>query len=124
VLPTFSFPTALLAAVRDNSLIPIEEAVHLPTDVPARLYGIKERGRLQEGWHADIVVFDPDSVAPRQATMQFDLPGKQGRLYGEAVGLDHVLVNGIPIISHGALTTRRGGSLIRSGIDTDTPSMD
>ena len=54
--------------------MPIEEAINLLTDVPARLYGLKERGRLVEGWHADIVVIDPETVDAQPVRMRFDLP--------------------------------------------------
>lgn len=124
MLATFAFPTAMLAAVREHRLLPIEEAVHMLTDIPARLYGIKERGRLLPGWHADLVVLDPDSVAPHPATMRYDLPGDQGRLYAESRGVDHVIVNGTPVVRLGALTGRAGGRLLRSGKDTATPSLD
>ena len=46
-----------------------------------------------------------------------------GRLYAEADGIEHVLVNGTPLVSDGALTDARTGTLLRSGRDTQTPSM-
>src|SRR5262249_29253546 len=50
-LATFNYSTVLLGKpVRERKLMPIEEAINLLTDVPARLYGLKERRRLQEGW--------------------------------------------------------------------------
>ena len=58
-------------------LMPIEEAVHLLTDVPARLYGVTERGRLAEGWHADVVVIDPETVGAQPVRMRFDLPDRR-----------------------------------------------
>src|SRR5207247_157394 len=65
MLTTFAYSTSLLAAARDHGLLGLEQAVHLLTDRPARLYGIRERGRIEEGWHADLVVLDPDVVAPQ-----------------------------------------------------------
>jgi N-acyl-D-aspartate/D-glutamate deacylase len=119
----FSFCTGMLAAVRDQQLMSIEEAVHLLTDVQAQLYGIRERGQLQEGWHADLVVFDPVTVGSDEAAMRFDLPGGGGRLYAASRGIDHVIVNGSCLVRDGALTSSRSGTVLRSGRDTSTPSM-
>ncbi len=69
------YTTDFLAdSLRGRQLVPIEEAVQLITDAPGRFFGLKGRGRLAEGWIADVVVFDPetvgsdgDPVAPRPA---------------------------------------------------------
>jgi N-acyl-D-aspartate/D-glutamate deacylase len=120
-LATFNYSTVLLGKpVRERGLLPIEEAIHLLTDVPARLYGIKERGRLAEGWRADVVVIDPESVGAQPVRMRFDLPTGAPRLYGGADGIDHVLVNGTEIVDHGEFTEARPGTLLRSGRDTET----
>src|SRR5690606_28868730 len=75
MIDTFTVSTALLGpAVRDRGLLPLEEAVRQITDLPARLYGIRERGRLQEGWHADVVVFDPARIGPGPIHTRCDLP--------------------------------------------------
>jgi N-acyl-D-aspartate/D-glutamate deacylase len=120
MLATFSYSTSLLAASRAHDLVPLEEAVHLLTDVQARLYGIRDRGRLAEGGHADVVVFDADRVAPGPVHTRHDLPAGAGRLYAEAEGIEHVLVNGTEIVRGGELTSERPGSLLRSGQDTET----
>jgi len=121
MIDSFSFSTTLLArAVRERNLMSFEEAVTHLTDRPARLYGLRDRGRLQEGYFADVVVLDPDTVGPGEVYMKFDLPGGAGRVYGEAVGIEHVIVNGVPAVEHGELLAARPGSLIRSGRDTDT----
>ena len=120
MLATFSYSTSLLAASRTHELVPLEEAVHLLTDVQARLYGIRERGRIAEGWHADLVVFDEDRVGPGPVHTRYDLPAGAGRLYAEAEGIEHVLVNGTEIATRGALTGDRPGTLLRSGRDTET----
>ena len=90
------------------------------TDRPARLYGLRDRGRVAEGYHGDIVVFDPDTIGPGPVYQKFDLPGGAGRVYGEAEGIEHVLVNGVPAVRHGEILASRPGVLIRSGRDTDT----
>ena len=74
------------------------------TDVPAQLYGLRDRGRLRDGCHADVVIFDESTIATGALQTRFDMPAGAGRLYAEPVGVDHVLVNGVPIVSHGTLT--------------------
>jgi N-acyl-D-aspartate/D-glutamate deacylase len=123
-LASFNYATVLLGGpVRERKLMPIEEAVHLLTDVPARLYGLKDRGRLEEGWHADVIVIDPESVGSQEVRMRFDLPTGAPRLYGGANGIDHVIVNGVEIVDHGEFTDARPGTLLRSGRDTDTVTV-
>lgn len=124
LLASFNYTTILLGeAVRRRGLLPLEEAVHLLTDVPARLYGLVDRGRIERGWHADLVVLDPATVASDEVAMRYDLPGGAGRLYAEATGIDHVLVNGRPIVSGGVITRDRPGTILRSGRDTTTPDL-
>jgi N-acyl-D-aspartate/D-glutamate deacylase len=120
MIDTFAFSTNLLAKNREFELIPLEEAVRQLTDVPARLYGIRERGRLQEGWHADVVVFDPEHVAAGPIHTREDLPGGAYRLYADAEGIQHVVVNGTEIIRGGEHTGALPGTIFRSGRDTDT----
>jgi len=121
MIDSFSFSTTMLArAVRERNLMSFEEAITHLTDKPARLYGLRDRGRLQEGYFADVVVLDPDTVGPGEVYMKFDLPGGAGRVYGEAVGIEHVIVNGVPAVEHGEILDARPGALIRSGRDTDT----
>jgi N-acyl-D-aspartate/D-glutamate deacylase len=124
MLASFNYPTIVLGeAVRRRSMLALEEAVNLITDVPARLYGLVERGRLQEGWHADVVVLDPTAVATEDVAMRFDLPGGAGRLFAGARGIEHVLVNGRAIVEGGVLTRDRPGAVLRSGRDTRTPDL-
>jgi N-acyl-D-aspartate/D-glutamate deacylase len=112
----------MLAACRERGLLPIEHAVRLLTDTPARLYGMNGRGRIAEGWCADLVVLDADRVAPGPISTRFDLPGGAGRLYGEADGISQVLVNGTAVVDNGRLTGDQPGTLLRSGRDTSTTS--
>jgi N-acyl-D-aspartate/D-glutamate deacylase len=124
ILATFNYTTVLLGrAVRERALLPLEEAVQLLTERPAQLYGLRERGRVQEGWHADLVVLDEARIGSHPVAMRFDLPGGAGRLYADATGVDHVVCNGVPIVRDGELTGARPGTLLRSGRDTATPVL-
>lgn len=115
------YPTEMLAAaVRDRDLLSLEECVQMMTDVPARLFGLTDRGRVAEGYFADVVVFNPDTVASEPIVERTDLPGDCERLYAGAVGVEHVLVNGTEIITDGNPTGATPGTLLRSGRDTET----
>jgi N-acyl-D-aspartate/D-glutamate deacylase len=120
----FDYPVYILEkAVRDHGVLTVEEAVHLMTDVPAHLYGVRQRGRLAVGNNADVVVFDPGTIASGEITTRFDLPAGAGRLYAEPIGIDHVVVNGRRLVSAGTPTAERPGTLLRAGRDTETPSL-
>ena len=120
-LATFNYPTVMLRrAVADLGLLGWEEAIALLTDAPARLYGLRDRGRLVEGAWADVVVFDPDRIASRPVESRADLPGDGWRLYAEADGISHVLVNGVEVVVGGKIGDARPGHVLRSGADTTT----
>jgi len=124
LLASFNYVTGMLQrAVREREILPLEEAIHLMTDVQAKLYGLKQRGQIQEGWHADVVVLDPATIGTDDVAMRFDLPGGAGRLYADSHGVEHVFVNGRAIVRNGELTDERGGTLIRSGRDTETAAL-
>jgi N-acyl-D-aspartate/D-glutamate deacylase len=124
MIDSFAYSTTLLArAVREFGLMPIEEAVHLLSGAPAELYGLHERGRIAEGMCADLQVFDPATVGPGPVAMRFDLPGGAGRVYGEAIGVHHVVVNGEPCVEHGELLPARPGRVLRSGTDSHTVAV-
>ena len=118
---TFNCITSLVGpSVRERGLIGLEEAVRLVTDVPARLYGLRQRGRIELGWHADLVVFDPDVLSPEPVRAVKDLPGGAWRLTGGARGIDHVFVNGVEIVQGDQYTGEHPGTVLRSGRDTQT----
>ena len=115
------YSTSMLGdGVRARRLLSWEEAVRQLTDVPARLYGLRERGRLAQGWWADIVVFDPERVGHGVERTRDDLPGGASRLYAEGVGIEHVIVNGEEIVRSGEFTGALPGAVLRSGTQTDT----
>jgi N-acyl-D-aspartate/D-glutamate deacylase len=115
------YSTSMLGdGVRARGLLSWEEAVRQLTDIPARLYGLRDRGRLVPGAYADVVVFDPATIGHGTVRTRDDLPGGASRLYAEAVGIQHVLVNGTEIARAGAFTRARPGRVLRSGRDTDT----
>lgn len=126
LIDTFAFSTGLLQqAVREFGVITLEEAVHQITGRQATYFGLVDRGLLAPGYHADVVVFDKDTIARGPTQQRFDLPGGNDfRLYADAVGIDHVLVNGVEIVSHGEHTGKLPGTVLRSGKDTKTVALD
>jgi N-acyl-D-amino-acid deacylase len=89
-----------------EKIISLEEAVRKMTSAPARKLGIEDRGLIDEGFWADLVVFDPDRIAD---TATFLEP------YQYPVGIEHVLVNGVPVISSGEHTGALPGKVLRHG---------
>ena len=119
-----NYPTRVLGeVVRERGLLTVEEAVEMMTDRPARLYGLRHRGRVEVGWHADLVVFDPATVASEPAQLVADLPGGGRRLVAGSVGVDRVLVAGTEVVTGGTVTGARPGRVLRSGRDTETVSL-
>ncbi|WCO67312.1 amidohydrolase family protein [Iamia majanohamensis] len=115
------FPTRFLAdTLRGRKLVSLERAVQLMTEVPARLFGLRDRGTLVEGGFADIAVFDPDTVGAEHATLVHDLPGDSPRLTAEANGVRRVYVNGVVAVEDNEATGALSGTVLRSGRDTDT----
>ena len=106
--------------VRGRKLVPLERAVQMITDTPARLFGLKDRGRIAEGWIADLVVFDPETIASDDAELVHDLPGGSARLTGQSKGIVRVLVNGVETVADGKANGATPGTLFKSGRDTET----
>ncbi|WP_093508227.1 amidohydrolase family protein [Streptomyces sp. Ag109_O5-10] len=108
--------------LRGRKLLGLEQAVKMLTDDPARLFGLRERGRIAEGWHADLVLFDPERIAAGQATLVHDLPGDSPRLDSKAIGVRAVWVNGVEAIRDDVVSGSVPGKVLRSGRDTRTVS--
>jgi N-acyl-D-aspartate/D-glutamate deacylase len=115
------YPTRFLGdMINGRKLISVERTVQLMTQAPAELFGLVDRGVLQVGAHADIAVFDPDTVGSQNASLVDDLPGGSSRLTAASNGVVRVMVNGTTIVSDGLANGAVPGTLLRSGRDTYT----
>ena len=103
-----------------KSLISLEDTVHHITQVPAELFGLRDRGVLKEGWFADIVIFDPETINAGEVILLNDLPGGEGRLYADVSGMRRVFVNGVPTVIDNQPTDHLPGTVLKSGRDTYT----
>lgn len=99
-----AFPRVLGHYVRELNVLSLEEAIRKMTSLPAGQIGQYERGRIADGMYADITVFDAETIADRAT---YTDPHQY------AVGIRHVIVNGVPIIRNGALTGERPGRVLR-----------
>jgi len=103
-----TFPRVLGRYVRERGVLTLPEAVHKMTGQPAARLGLRDRGRIAPGSHADIVVFDPATVADRAT---FEAPHQY------PVGIPWVLVNGTVAVEEGRFTGARAGRILRRGRD-------
>jgi N-acyl-D-amino-acid deacylase len=101
-----TFPHILGAMVRDERLLSLPEAIRKMTSYPAQRLGIADRGIIRDGFKADLVVFDPQRI---RALATYEAP----RQY--AVGVDYVIVNGVPVLDDGQMTSSLPGRALRSG---------
>jgi N-acyl-D-aspartate/D-glutamate deacylase len=116
-----TYTTRLLAdCLRGRRLATLERAVQMLTDEPAQLFGLRDRGRVAEDYHADLVVFDPETVGSGPARLVHDLPGGAARLTAEAEGIVRVYVAGTPTVIDNQGTGATPGQILRSGKDTAT----
>ena len=99
-----TFPRVLRKYVREERRMRLEEAIRKFTSLPASRLHLDERGVLKAGLWADIVVFDPDSITDRAT---FSAPKQL------SVGMQWVLVNGIPVIAEGVGTNALPGQVLR-----------
>jgi len=99
-----TFPRVLGRYVRELKVIPLEEAIRKMTTLPASILGLSDRGAIKEGQWADLVLFDPATVADK-ATFEdpFQYP----------VGIDTVLVNGTVVLDEGKHTNARPGRILK-----------
>jgi N-acyl-D-aspartate/D-glutamate deacylase len=114
------YPAQFLAdCLRGRKLMSLEAAVRALCDAPARLFGLRSRGRLAPGFKADLVLFDPQRVGCGEFRTATDLPGGASRLVADPIGVERVLVNGRTIAISGRPTGDLPGSVLRSGRDTE-----
>jgi len=101
--------------VREQKALTLEHAIKRMTAEPADFFGITDRGRLQPGLAADIVVFDPLKVgSPTRGSTVNDLPTGAGRLVARAEGVSKVIVNGALLFDEGRHTGAYPGQVLRS----------
>jgi N-acyl-D-amino-acid deacylase len=99
-----NFARLLGKYVREEQVIPLEEAIRRLTSLPAGNLKLERRGLLAPGYLADVVAFDPAAIQDRAT---FDRPHQY------AAGVVHVLVNGIPVIKDGEHTGATPGRVVR-----------
>ena len=98
--------------VRTDKLMSIERAVQRLTSDLAKGFGIADRGELSAGKFADIVIFDPDTIARGEETFVHDVPGGSGRYVRRPTGVHQVVVNGQLLVNEGNYTAARPGRLV------------
>jgi N-acyl-D-amino-acid deacylase len=98
-----TFPRVLGHYVRDLGLMTLESAVHRMTGLPARVFGLADRGLIAEGYAADITMFDAAAIIDRAS---FDEPLRPAR------GIERVIVNGVVIRESGVATGQRSGRIL------------
>jgi N-acyl-D-aspartate/D-glutamate deacylase len=109
-----SLQTHLLSYwVRQKQAVKLEEAVRMLSFVPASQWRLTGRGLLREGWNADVVVFNPDTVAPMMPELDYDLPAGARRLKQKATGIMATVVNGEVVLRNNEHTGALPGQLLR-----------
>jgi N-acyl-D-amino-acid deacylase len=98
-----TFPRFLGYYVRERKLLTLPEAIKKMTCKPAAKLGLKDRGSLKQGSFADIVIFDPKTIADKATFIE---------PHQYPVGIDYVLVNGTTVIDHGEHTGRLPGKVL------------
>jgi N-acyl-D-amino-acid deacylase len=112
----YSYSTYMFSHwVRQKQIMSLEEAIRKLTFVPASLFGIYDRGLVRQGMAADLMIFDPDSIAPLEPGEAYDLPGGSRRRKQLAQGIEMTVVNGQVLIEKGEHTGALPGKVARSG---------
>ena len=110
----YEYSTRLLGYwVRDKQVMSLEEAVYRLTGKTALMHDLQDRGFLAPGQAADIVIFDPATIASKPREPVYDLPDGGVRVKREAIGIDYVLVNGEVLLESGEHTGALPGQVLR-----------
>jgi N-acyl-D-amino-acid deacylase len=99
-----AFPRKLRMVALDNKIMSLSAAIRSMTSLPAEKFGIKNRGKIERGFFADIAVIDLANFADRATYVQ---------PHQYAVGIRHLLVNGVVAINDGQATSESGGAAIK-----------
>jgi len=111
-----SLQTHLLSHwVRAKQAISLEQAVRMLSFEPATHWGFRDRGLIREGMAADLLVFDPETIAPEMPEVVRDLPAGARRLTQRARGIAATVVNGEVVLRDGKPTGALPGQLLRGG---------
>ena len=109
-----SLQTHVLAYwVREKQAFTLEDAVRMLSFVPASQWGLQGRGLLRQGYQGDVVIFDPDRVAPQLPELTYDLPAGARRLKQKADGILATVVNGQVLLKNNEHTGALPGRLLR-----------
>lgn len=105
--------------VRKKNTLKLEQAIHMLTQKPAELFGITDRGKIAEGALADVVIFDPTTIAAGGLERVHDLPTGADRLISPASGIKTVIVNGQILLEENQVSIPEAaalpGKLLRNG---------
>jgi len=99
--------------VREQKVMSLEEAVHRLTGRTALMHDMHDRGFVAPGKVADLVIFDPDTIASKPREPVNDMPAGGARVKRDAIGIDHVIVNGTVLLDNGELTDALPGQIVR-----------
>ena len=112
----YSYSTYLLSHwVREKQIMSLEDAIRKLTFVSASLFGLYDRGLVRPGMMADLMVFDPATIAPLEPGEAHDLPGGAKRRKQLATGIEYTVVNGQVLLEKGEHTGAYPGKVARSG---------
>jgi N-acyl-D-aspartate/D-glutamate deacylase len=99
--------------VREQRVMSLEEAVHRLTGRTAQMHDMHDRGIVAAGKVADLVIFDPDTIASKPREPVADMPAGGVRVKRDAIGIGHVIVNGAVLLDDGVLTDALPGQIVR-----------